>query len=326
MPAWKRTTPITVIETVTDSGIPVHYPDYLGSFLTWRYQMTAPGTSWWSGIKPFVADKEYWRMNRQDVINAFYKKIGKENISGLCPQCSGADQFDISADEVTYWPIWCLCTLAEWIQKSTYKNYTVRSWFEFTTLKTYNFHRENPQETKALELIYQKTRDFAVDPKRWLILSGPVGIGKTHLLRAVATSYGPISLYMTTRDLVSRIMTEISAGRSEDGSSKGNLDELIYKVSNAPILLLDDLGAEHIKGANSFVMSQLLSIIDYRYQSPQEFPTMITTNQTETDFRSGLWERLGDRITDRAHDFLSVSASSYRQLDERRSSSGHPIC
>jgi DNA replication protein DnaC len=320
MPAWKRTTPITVIETVTDSGIPVHYPDNLGSYLTWRYQMTPAGEPWWSSLRPYVDDKDYWRVTRADVINAFYKKMGKENISGLCPQFGGADQFDISADGVNFWPVRCLCVLSDWIRDRCYKNYNLRSWYEFTKLKSFNFHREDPAESQALESMYIKSRKFAVDPERWLILSGPVGIGKTHLLRAVATSFGPLALYMTTRDLTAKILGEVSAGREEDGSSKGDLDELIYKVSNAPILMLDDLGAEHIKGANSFVMSQLLAIIDYRYQSPKQFPTMITTNQSESDFRSGLWERLGDRLTDHIHDFVSVSASSYRQSDDRRNS------
>jgi len=320
MPAWKRSTPISTIETLTDSGIPVHYPDNLGSYLTWRYQLTGTGEPWWSLIKPYVDNKDYWRMTRADVINAFYKKTGKENISGLCPQCGGADQFDISADQKTFWPIRCLCVLSDWIRDRCYKNYTVRSWYEFTKLKTFDYHRSSDEETKALEKMYTFSREFALDPKRWLVLSGPVGIGKTHLLRATATSFGPIALYMTTRDLVAKILGEVSAGRSEDGSSKGDLDEFINKVSNAPILMLDDLGAEHIKGANSFVMSQLLSIIDYRYQSPTQFPTMITTNVSMKDFTSGTWERLGDRLTDRIHDFVSAELTSYRQTDDRRSS------
>jgi len=322
MPAWKRTTPITVIETVTDSGIQVNYPDNLGSYLTWRLQMTQVGQPYWSLLKPYVEDKDYWRMNRLDVINAFYKKAGKENISGLCPQCGGADQFDISIDGQT-WPIRCLCTLTDWIRDRCYRNYTLRSWLEFTTFRSFSCQRESSEETRFLESMYQKSRDFALDPKRWLILSGTVGIGKTHLMRAVATNFGSIALYMTTRDLIAKILGEVSAGRSEDGSSKGDLDEFIYKVSNAPILLLDDLGAEHIKGASSFAMSQLLSIIDYRYQNPGLFPTMITTNVTEKDFKSGLWERLGDRITDRAHDFIDIEVSSYRQLEERRITGGY---
>jgi DNA replication protein DnaC len=322
MPAWKRTTPISIIETITDSGIQVKYPDNLGSYLTWRYQMTGTGEVWWSLLKPYVDNKDYWRLTRADVINAFYKKTGKENISGLCPQCGGADQFDISIDGQS-WPIRCLCTLTDWIRDRCYKNFNLRSWLEYSKLRSFNCSRESLEETRALESMLQKSKDFATDPKRWLILSGPVGIGKTYLLRSVATSFGSIALYMTTRDLIARILDEVSAGRSEDGSSKGDLDEFIYKVSNTPILLLDDLGAEHIKGGNSFVMSQLLSIIDYRYQNPGLFPTMITTNVTEKDFKSGLWERLGDRITDHIHDFVSIEVSSYRQIEERRITGGN---
>jgi len=64
MPAWKRSTPISQIETFTDSGIPVSYPDPLGSFLTWRRQLTSPNMPWWSDLKELTGDKDYWRFHK----------------------------------------------------------------------------------------------------------------------------------------------------------------------------------------------------------------------------------------------------------------------
>ena len=180
--------------------------------------------------------------------------------------------------------------------------------------------RENPIETENLKSIYSAARSFSLDPKQWLILSGPVGIGKTHLLRAVGSSYGPIALYLNTRDFVQTILSKVQDPNNTPG---GSLEDYIFTISNTPILLLDDLGAEHIKNANSFAMSQLLSIIDYRYQNPGLFPTMITTNQTREDFSTGLWERLGDRLTDQKHKFIEINVPSYRQSSYRREEVGN---
>jgi DNA replication protein DnaC len=321
MPAWKRSTPISQIETFTDSGIPVSYPDPLGSFLTWRRQLTSPNMPWWSDLKELTGDKDYWRFNKRDVVDAFYKKMGRENISGECPQCKGADKIDISVDKENYWTIRCICALTDWIRRKTWINFQIHSWLECTKFSTFDYSNEHPLVADELKDMYDKARNFSIDPQSWLILSGPVGIGKTHLLRATATSLGPIALYLTTRDLVQAILSKVQDPKGMPG---GSLDEYVFSVSNAPILLLDDLGAEHIKSANSFVMSQLLSIIDYRYQNPTLFPTMITTNQTEKDFQSGLWERIGDRIIDRKHDFIISTAPSYRQGMKRSIEIGHP--
>ena len=320
MPAWKRSTPISLIETYTDSGVPVSYPDPLGSFLTWRLQMTPDNGAWWSSLRPYIGDKDYWRFARYEVIDAFYKKMGKTNVSGECPQCKGADKFEISIDQKNFWSIRCLCALTDWIRRKTWANFQIHSWLETTKFKDFSYMRENPIETENLKSIYSAARSFSLDPRQWVVLSGSVGIGKTHLLRAVGSSYGPIALYLNTRDLVQTILSKVQDPGNTPG---GNLEDYIFTVSNTPILLLDDLGAEHIKNANSFVMSQLLSIIDYRYQNPGLFPTMITTNQTKEDFSTGLWERLGDRLTDQQHKFIEIKASSYRQSDFRREEVGN---
>jgi DNA replication protein DnaC len=81
---------------------------------------------------------------------------------------------------------------------------------------------------------------------------------------------------------------------------------LINKAETAPILILDDLGAEKI---SDWVREQLYIIINRRYENM--LPTIVTTNCTTAE----LVERLGERTVSRLiemTDAYKITTDDYR--------------
>lgn len=119
-----------------------------------------------------------------------------------------------------------------------------------------------------------------------LILAGPYGTGKTSLAVSVIqkriTEHGERALFTN----VNTLFEEIKAlfGRENESS------QLLQRVMNVPLLVLDDLGAER---ATEWVQSNLYNILNYRLTNNK--PTIVTTNLDMEE----LTERLGARTVER---------------------------
>ena len=110
-------------------------------------------------------------------------------------------------------------------------------------------------------------REFAAEPKGWLILVGPSGGGKTHLAAAIANerlSRNEPVFYVTTPDLLHHLRSAFSP------DSEMAYDEFFDQVRNAPLLILDDLGAQ---SSTPWAREKLDQLLTYRFNS--ELPTVI---------------------------------------------------
>ena len=116
---------------------------------------------------------------------------------------------------------------------------------------------------------YQAARAFASEPKGWLILVGPSNCGKTHLAAAIANeriSQGLPAFFISTPDLLDRLRSAFSP------NSEMPYDEFFDQVRNAPLLVLDDLGAQT---STPWAKEKLEQLLNYRFNS--ELPTVIVT-------------------------------------------------
>ena len=135
---------------------------------------------------------------------------------------------------------------------------------------------------------------FARDPQGWLVIHGPKGNGKSHLAAAITNhlveeARSP-TLFLTAPDLLHALRAEIRESMARAGSGDRSPSELLDVVREAPVLVLDDLGAERW---TAWAEEQVFLLFDYRYRL--ELPTVVLTNETLESFPGRIYSRLGDR-------------------------------
>ena len=129
------------------------------------------------------------------------------------------------------------------------------------------------KENDLLATCLEAAEDFAHEPDgKWLIFWGDRGNGKSHLCAAVANhlvSVGKPVLFLTMPDLLASLKQTLDLqANTEQESYSGRM----RSFKTAPVLILDDLGAE---SGSAWADGVLFEIIDYRYRN--RLPTMIAT-------------------------------------------------
>lgn len=194
------------------------------------------------------------------------------------------------------------------------------------------FHPYNAEQEHALRVCREIGAAYRVkSPPRGVVLSGPVGTGKTHLLCAtlgyLATEQGAACRYVEISFLYSEIRYGFQAGRS-------GLDA-IRPLVDADVLAIDELG----KGKGSaFELETLDELIARRYNVGRT--TLLATNQSTAEAprrdrpRDGyadlgpdaiearaeqlLRERVGERIYSRLHQMCQFVEFPVETQDVRR--------
>lgn len=130
-------------------------------------------------------------------------------------------------------------------------------------------------------------REFAADPKGWLLFTGHYGCGKTHLAAAIANhrvEHNRPALFVVVPDLLDYLRSAYAP------DSTITYDERFEQVRSIELLILDDLGTQN---TTPWAAEKLYQLLNYRYNA--ELPTVITTNQNLSDMDPRLASRLRDQ-------------------------------
>src|SRR5450432_233232 len=161
--------------------------------------------------------------------------------------------------------------------------------------------------SSAAELAYR----YAEKPEGWLLLQGAYGTGKTHLAAAIANyrlEMGEPLLFITAPDLLDYL-------RSTYGpSSEIGYDERFEQFRTAPLLIVDDLGAE---SQTPWALEKLYQLFSFRHTA--KLPTVITTNKAPEAFDPRIYSRLVDQKLTRSISLevpdRRLSVSAWHELD-----------
>jgi len=144
------------------------------------------------------------------------------------------------------------------------------------------------EERWSLENAYRTAMDFAEEPEGWLLIFGANGSGKTHLAAAIANrarARGERPVFFFVADLLDYLRHLMS-----DETGPGFL-EGFNQLKNAPLLILDDLGAQ---SDVAWVRDRLFQLINHRYAA--RLPTVFTVS--EDSLVRGVEERVLARLND----------------------------
>lgn len=127
-----------------------------------------------------------------------------------------------------------------------------------------------PRFRESLARAHAAAADFAVHPRRWLVLVGEVGRGKTHLAAAIKNErdqHDEPTLFMTVPDLLDYLRATFAP------SSDVTYDRVFDAIRSAPVLILDDYGAH---SSTPWAEEKLFQVLNFRFNA--RLPTVITTN------------------------------------------------
>lgn len=172
------------------------------------------------------------------------------------------------------------------------------------------FERYTPT-TDAEAMALATVRRWAArdDSRPFLLLSGPTGVGKSHLAKAASrwmAEHGYRVTFRTARGILSEIKGSFDHTLGEPSTA-----EVEWRFQNAGVLVVDDLGAEYVTAWGASSLEGLLMV---RYE--REALTIITSNNDLAGIAEAQADRHG-RLVSRLSDvmrttYLEMSGEDWR--------------
>lgn len=164
---------------------------------------------------------------------------------------------------------------------------------------------ENESEQRAKDVCTELIRNF--DGRSGLLLTGPFGVGKSHLMAGAAKAV--IKWHQKTSIFISlpRLFREI---RNTYGSSELSENTILDALEKVDLLVIDDLGAERLNlddEGTAWAKTKLNEIVDFRVGKS----TMYSSNYDADELMEMYGERDFSRILQYA-ETLQVSGRNRR--------------
>lgn len=225
--------------------------------------------------------KDYFKSKLKEV-DETCEIHGTKLVSGfgrpaICMQCAKEDKEKREQELVEK-------VSADYFKRNTYNWLGQHSIFLDETLKQSTFESYETIEDEAVrnkEQALQIAREYYKGAKFNSLLTGNAGAGKSHLamsmLRVVNEYSSPYRKCLFIS--VDELMRKIKAGFNRTGDYYYTEERMINLLTEADLLVLDDLGAEtgainSDKAATDFTTKMLYAIVNGRMSKP----TIITTN------------------------------------------------
>lgn len=229
-----------------------------------------------------------------------------------CPICHGAGwlRLDVPVGHPSFGRlIKCQCQV-EIEAKQTARALRQNSRLAENDRRTFAaYETDTPEQTNASAVAMA----FARNPDGWLVLSGRVGTGKTHLAAAIAndvqTRTGRTMIFAVVPDLLDYLRSTFDPAQSI------SFDRRFEEVRDCYLLVLDDIGTEN---ATPWAREKLFQIINHRYN--EHLPTIFTTNQPDSAIDERILSRMLDtalsrRVVFAGDDFRRRGDLTYRRGD-----------
>ena len=178
-----------------------------------------------------------------------------------------------------------------------------------------NYIPYNEDQKNARKELAHFAHNFDPDKPVTYILTGPFGVGKSHLAYATCKHIlsesekrmmagegrGHSVLFLS----VPKLLTKIQSTYNKDSGIKE--DELLNYIGTVDLLVLDDIGAEY-KSASKWAQSKLFEIVDSRVGRSMIY----TTNLTVAEFDTGFGARISSRMQRHSY-ILELSGADQRK-------------